>query len=77
MKISSEKYRVTRVFLQEKLSGRKVAGIALSISGLGLLLNVESSGDWYAIMLALSAAMDGHAAGFCRYCPSAKRLKGC
>ena len=29
----------------------------LSISGLGLLLNVESSGDWYAIMLALSAAM--------------------
>ncbi|MBO5651672.1 MAG: DMT family transporter [Selenomonas sp.] len=48
---------LARVFLQEKLSGRKVAGIVLSISGLGLLLNVESSGDWYAIMLALSAAM--------------------
>ena len=45
MRISSEKYRVTRVFLQEKLSGRKVAGIALSISGLGLLLNVDTSGD--------------------------------
>ena len=48
---------LARVFLQEKLSGRKVAGIVLSISGLGLLLNVDTSGDWYAIMLALSAAM--------------------
>ena len=48
---------LAKIFLKERLSGRKLAGIALSLSGLGLLLNVDVSGDWSAILLALSAAM--------------------
>lgn len=48
---------LARIFLREKLSGRKVAGIVISLAGLGLLLNVDVSDDLYAIMLALSAAM--------------------
>lgn len=48
---------LARIFLGEKLSWRKVLGIVLSLMGLGALLQVEISGNFGSILLALSAAM--------------------
>lgn len=48
---------LARIFLKERLSGRKIGGIFLSLLGLGVLLNVDFSGNIKAVGLALSAAM--------------------
>lgn len=48
---------LARIFLKEKLFWQKVCGIALSLLGVGVLLNVDISGNIGAIGLALSAAM--------------------
>ncbi len=48
---------LARIFLKEELSWRKICGIVLSLLGLGVLLNVDLSGNFKAIGLALSAAM--------------------
>ena len=44
-------------FLNEKLTRKKIFGIALSIFGAGILMNVDISGKFSVMLLALSAAM--------------------
>lgn len=45
------------IFLHEPLTKKKIVGIALSIAGVGTLMNVEISGDFSAILMAISAAI--------------------
>ena len=45
------------IFLHEPLTRKKIGGIALSIAGVGTLMNVELSGDFSAMLLAISAAI--------------------
>lgn len=48
---------LARFFLNESLTRKKIFGILLSIFGVGILMNIEFSGSFYAVFLALSAAM--------------------
>lgn len=47
---------LARIFLNEKLSVKKIFGIALSIGGIFLLMADDLSGNFLAILLGLSAA---------------------
>ncbi len=44
-------------FLNEKLTKKKIFGVALGIIGIGVLMNVEISGNFSAMLIALSAAI--------------------
>ena len=48
---------LARFFLNESLSLKKIFGIVLSIIGVVILMNVEISGNFSAMLLALSAAI--------------------
>jgi len=48
---------LARLFLKERLSWLRLMGITLSLLGLGVLLNVNVSGNIGAVLLALSAAV--------------------
>lgn len=45
------------IFLDEKLTRKKIFGVTLSIIGVAVLMGVDISGDLPAMLLALSAAM--------------------
>ncbi|MBO4401310.1 MAG: EamA family transporter [Selenomonadaceae bacterium] len=45
------------LFLNEKLTRKKIFGVALAIVGVAVLMGVDVSGDLPAILLALAAAM--------------------
>lgn len=44
-------------FLNEPLTKKKIFGVALGIIGIGVLMNVNISGDFTAMLIALSAAL--------------------
>ena len=48
---------LARIFLNEKISAKKIFGVALSICGIILLMADDLSGNFFAILLALSAAI--------------------
>ena len=48
---------LARLFLKERLSWLRLMGITLSLLGLGVLLNVNVSGNIGGVLLALSAAV--------------------
>ncbi|MBP1765746.1 MAG: EamA family transporter [Firmicutes bacterium] len=43
--------------LNEKLTKRKMTGVAMGMAGLGVLLNISSGGVWWAILLTLAGAV--------------------
>lgn len=45
------------IFLHEPLTRKKIVGVALSIVGVGVLMNVDVSGELPAILMALTAAI--------------------
>ena len=45
------------IFLGEKLTQKKIFGVALGIIGIGVLMNVNIEGDFTAMLVALSAAV--------------------
>ena len=47
---------LAHIFLQERLTRQKVAGILLSMAGLFILLNIDTYGSLAAILLVLSGA---------------------
>ena len=48
---------LARFFLNESLTRKKIFGIILSVLGVGILMNVDISGDFSAMLMALSAAV--------------------
>ena len=48
---------LARIFLNEKLSAQKIFGVAISICGVFLLMADDLGGNFFAIMLGLSAAL--------------------
>ena len=48
---------LAKFFLDEDLTKKKIFGIALSIIGVGVLMNVDVSGSFAVMLIALSAAM--------------------
>ena len=48
---------LAKFFLNEPLNAKKILGISLSIAGIFILMNDDISGDFFAIFLALSAAI--------------------
>ena len=47
---------LARFFLDEKLTKKKIFGVALSITGVFLLMNGDIGGNFFAVLLGLSAA---------------------
>lgn len=45
------------IFLNEKLTKKKIFGVALGVIGIGVLMNVNIEGDFTAMLVALSAAV--------------------
>lgn len=45
------------IFLGEKLTQKKIFGVALGIIGIGVLMNVNIEGEFSAMLIALSAAL--------------------
>ncbi len=45
------------IFLNEPLTKKKILGEAISIIGIGVLMNVDISGDFSAMLMAISAAI--------------------
>lgn len=48
---------LAKFFLNEPLTAKKMLGVALSIAGIFVLMNDDLSGNLFAILLALTAAM--------------------
>ena len=48
---------LAKFFLNESLTRKKIFGIILSVFGVGILMNVDISGDFSAMLMALSAAI--------------------
>ncbi|MGN0918075.1 MAG: DMT family transporter, partial [Oxalobacter sp.] len=48
---------LARIFLKESLTFKKIAGIAISFTGIGILMNIEVSGNLWAILLGISVAV--------------------
>ena len=48
---------LARFFLNESLTRKKIFGIILSVFGVGILMNVDISGDFSAMLMALLAAI--------------------
>ena len=48
---------LAKFFLNESLNAKKIIGISLSIAGIFILMNDDISGDFFAIFLAISAAV--------------------
>ena len=48
---------LARFFLDEKLTRQKIFGVALSVAGVFLLMNSDIGGNFFAVLLGLSAAL--------------------
>ena len=48
---------LARIFLKESLTFKKIAGIAISFTGIFILMNIELSGNLWAILLGISVAV--------------------
>ena len=48
---------LARFFLNESLTAQKIIGVIISIVGISILMNADITGNIYAILLALSAAI--------------------
>ena len=48
---------LAKFFLDEALTAKKLLGVTLSIAGIFVLMNDDSSGNWFAILPALAAAI--------------------